>query len=124
MGGMQSSMDPYVLFWDGDCAFCSRCTAWALARSGPSIRAVPYQQATDPPMDDALRRACRSAVHLQLPDGRMERAGRACLTVLYLVGYRRTASVLRLPPLVWCVEIGYWVVARQRAFFSRFLFRT
>lgn len=75
-------------------------------------------------MDDALRRACRRAVHLQLPDGRLERAGRACLTILHLIGYRRTASVLRLRPLVWCVECGYWVVARYRAFFSRLLFRT
>jgi hypothetical protein len=27
-------------------------------------------------------------------------------------------------PLVWAVELGYWIVARNRAFFGRFLFRS
>ncbi len=27
-------------------------------------------------------------------------------------------------PLVWAVELGYWIVAGNRAFFGRFLFRS
>jgi len=74
-------------------------------------------------MDEQLQAACGRAVHLRHPDGRMERAGRACLTVLELVGYGRLARFLRRWPLVWGVEAGYWLVARNRMVFSRFLFR-
>jgi predicted DCC family thiol-disulfide oxidoreductase YuxK len=121
---MSSSEAQYVLFWDGDCAFCARCVSWALTKGGRALRAVPYQQATDPPMDAALQQACRRAVHLYRPSGQMERAGRACLTVLYLMGYGRLSNLLRRRPFVWLVECGYWLVARNRSFFSRFLFRT
>jgi hypothetical protein len=31
--------------------------------------------------------------------------------------------VLALPPLVWVVEVGYWLVARNRGLASRVLFR-
>jgi hypothetical protein len=27
-------------------------------------------------------------------------------------------------PFIWLVELGYWVVARNRPFFGRFLFRS
>lgn len=74
-------------------------------------------------MDEDLLRACRSAVHLCHPDGKIERAGRACLTVLSLMGYRRLSGALRTRPLLWFVEFGYGLVARNRSFFSRFLFR-
>ena len=120
---MTSPTAVYVLFWDGECGFCMRCVDWALARAGYALRAIPYQEATDPPMNSDLQRACRSAVHLSHPSGKMERAGRACLTVLSLMGYRRISSLLRSWPLVWFVEFSYWLVARNRSFFSNFLFR-
>jgi hypothetical protein len=74
-------------------------------------------------MNPTLIRACRRAVHLQHPDGQLERAGRACLTVLELIGYRRLAHWGRMRPLVWAIELGYWLVARNRSLFSRWLFR-
>lgn len=116
--------DKYWLLWDGECGFCRRAVFWALARDQVGLlAALPYQQAPWPPMDENLALACRRAVHLRHPDGRLEGAGRACLRVLELVGYRRTAHWLRLPPLVWGVELGYWLVARNRMVFSRLLFR-
>jgi hypothetical protein len=85
------------------------------------MRLVPYQEAPDPPVDPELRRRAERAVHLLLPDGRRFRAGRACVEILARLGYRRTAAVLRLPPLIWLLEIGYWVVARTRPVYGRFL---
>ncbi|MBI2506250.1 MAG: DUF393 domain-containing protein [Candidatus Latescibacteria bacterium] len=114
----------YWLLWDGDCGFCRRAVAWALARDREGrLAALPYQQAPWPPMDEDLALACGGAVHLRHPDGRLERAGRACLTVLELVGFPKIARWLRRWPLVWGVEAGYWLVARNRMLFSRLMFR-
>ena len=114
----------YWLLWDGDCGFCRRAVAWALSRDWQGrLQVQPYQQVPWPPMDEALAAACRRAVHLCHPDGRWERAGRACLSVLELAGCQNMARLLRLPPLVWGVELGYWVVARNRGLFSRLVFR-
>lgn len=83
---------------------------------------VPYQDAPSPPMTPALRAACEKAVHVLLPGGTVLRAGRAALTVLELLGWKRTARLLLCPPLLWFVEIGYWIVAHNRSFFARLLF--
>jgi hypothetical protein len=74
-------------------------------------------------MTPALRDACPRAVHVVRADGTVLRAGRASLHVLGAIGWRRFARVLAWPPLVWLVELGYFIVARNRRFFSRFLFR-
>ena len=115
---------PALLLWDGDCGFCRRSAAWAERRdTGHAFRAIPYQQAPSPPMTPELRVACARAVHLVTADGRVLRAGRACLWVLERIGFPSLARVLALPPLVWAVELGYWLVARNRMLASRFLFR-
>jgi predicted DCC family thiol-disulfide oxidoreductase YuxK len=113
-----------LILWDGDCGFCRRAVQWALDhdRSG-GLEATPWQAAPSPPMNDALAEACLTAVHVITDDGRTLRAGRASLHVLRLCGYRLTSATLSLPPLVWCVEAGYWLVARNRMLFSRVLFR-
>ena len=115
---------PALLLWDGQCGFCRRSVEWAQRRdTGHTFQAVPYQQAPSPPMTPELRKACGRAVHLVMPDGGLLRAGRACLWVLERVGFPVLARVLRVPPLVWAVEVGYWLVARNRQLASRFLFR-
>ena len=117
-------LDQYWLFWDGECGFCRRGVAWLKSRDHRNlILPTPYQQAPDPPMDEQLSAACARAVHLLHPDGRLERAARACITALALAGFPRLARGLRWFPLVWLVEAGYWLVARHRALFSRLLFR-
>jgi len=115
---------PALLLWDGQCGFCRRSVEWAQRRdTGHTFQAVPYQQAPSPPMTPELRKACGRAVHLVMPDGALLRAGRACLWVLERVGFPVLARVLRVPPLVWAVEVGYWLVARNRQLASRLLFR-
>lgn len=53
----------------------------------------------------------------------MLRAGRAVLHALAVVGYGWLVWPLRFPPLIWLVEIGYGIVARNRRLFARFMFR-
>jgi predicted DCC family thiol-disulfide oxidoreductase YuxK len=74
-------------------------------------------------MTPDLYRACARAVHLITPDGHVLRAGRAVVEVLRLLGWRRRAALLLLPPFVWLVELGYRIVANHRPFFGRFFFR-
>lgn len=74
-------------------------------------------------MTPELRRQCERALHVITTDGRVLRAGRAVLFVFERCGLPWTARVLGLPPLVWMVELGYWIVASNRRFFARFFFR-
>ena len=83
---------------------------------------VPYQEAPSPPMTPELRAACRDAVHVLTRDGAVLRAGRASLFILEGLGYR-SARLGMAPPFAWAVELGYRIVARNRRFFSRFMFR-
>ena len=115
---------PALLLWDGECGFCRRSVEWAERRdTGHAFQAIPYQQAPSPPMTPELRKASARAVHLLTPEGEVLRAGRACLWVLQRIGYPVLARVLAVPPLVWAVELGYWLVARNRGLASRLLFR-
>ncbi|MGH7321876.1 MAG: hypothetical protein ACRELA_19930 [Candidatus Rokuibacteriota bacterium] len=84
---------------------------------------MPYQTAPRPPMSDSLAARCARSVHVLTADGRLLAAGRACLFVLGALGWPRLARAGALPPLIWLVEAGYWIVARHRGFFSRLLFR-
>ena len=112
-----------LVLWDGDCGFCRRSVEWVLRKDAAgAIRAVPYQEAPSPPMTPELRAACSHAVHVITPEGRTLRAGRACLDVLGRIGFPFWARLLSIPPLVWAVEVGYWLVARNRMLASRFLF--
>jgi len=74
-------------------------------------------------MTPELREACKRALHVLTSSGDILKAGRATLFILEQIGYRRLARLLRLPPLVWAVELGYRIVASNRSFFARLLFR-
>ena len=73
-------------------------------------------------MTPALRDACARAVQVVRADGTTLRAGRATLYILSRVGWGWFARLLAWPPMVWPVEAIYWLVARNRVLFSRFLF--
>ncbi len=74
-------------------------------------------------MTDSLAARCARAVHVLGADGTLLAGGRASLFVLGRIGWPRLARGLARPPLVWLVEAGYRLVARNRGFFGRFLFR-
>jgi len=74
-------------------------------------------------MTPELRVACDKAVHVITADGDAIPAGRAALFVLERVGWGALARFLGYPPMIWFVELGYRVVANNRIFFSKFMFR-
>jgi len=76
-------------------------------------------------MTPELREACARAMHVRTEDGHFLRAGRATLFVLDRLGgaWRFAARVLRVPPFVWAVELGYWFVARNRGWIGPLLLR-
>jgi predicted DCC family thiol-disulfide oxidoreductase YuxK len=115
---------PELLLWDGRCGFCRRSVEALVRRdTGHAFRAMPYQEAPSPPMSPELRAACARAFHVVTHEGRVLRGGRAALYVLERLGHPGLARLLGLPPLVWAVELGYWLVARNRQLFSRLIFR-
>jgi hypothetical protein len=75
-------------------------------------------------MTPALREAARHAVQVVTFDGRRFEAGRAVLFILEEIGWHpRLARLAQRRPLIWLVELGYRIVARNRPFFGRFFFR-
>jgi hypothetical protein len=74
-------------------------------------------------MTPELRARCARAVHVLTADGRVLRAGRASLFLLERCGYKWSARLLSWPPLVWGVELGYYIVAKNRRLFGKFMFR-
>jgi hypothetical protein len=76
-------------------------------------------------MTPALREQARKAVQVMTADGRQLSAGRAVLFVLDEIRWHpRTVRLAGRRPFIWAVELGYWIVARNRSFFGRFLFRS
>lgn len=109
-----------MVLWDGQCGFCGRCIAWALGRDPEGhLQFEPYQRVDE--LGPDLREACSRAVHVITVDGDVLRAGRACLFVLGRIGWPRIAAVLRLPPLIWGIELGYKIVAANRGRLSRWM---
>ncbi|MBK7399742.1 MAG: hypothetical protein IPJ34_26680 [Myxococcales bacterium] len=76
-------------------------------------------------MTEALRAACVRAIHVLPVDGEGPtlRAGRAATFVLGQIGCHRLSRLLSWVPFLWFVELGYFVVARNRVLFSKLLFR-
>jgi hypothetical protein len=74
-------------------------------------------------MTDALREACARAIHVVKADGTILRAGRASMYILQYLGWGWFARFLTYPPMIWFVELGYFIVARNRKLFAKFMFR-
>ncbi len=76
-------------------------------------------------MTPRLREQARRAIQVVTSNGQRFAAGRAVLFVLEEIGWHPRLARLGLHrPCVWVIELGYWVVARSRPFFGRFLFRS
>ncbi len=76
-------------------------------------------------MTPVLREQARKAVQVITADGRQLSAGRAILFALDEIHWHPSAVRLAARrPFIWLVELGYWIVARNRPIFGRFLFRS
>lgn len=78
-------------------------------------------------MTEELRGACARSVHVLRADGVTLRGGRAAMFVLEQLSrgslWGALARFLTLRPMIWFVELGYFIVARNRKLFSRIMFR-
>ena len=119
-----SESNRHEVLWDGGCGFCGRAMNWIERRDdGSQLEFIPYQAIPTPPMTPELAKACAYALHVRTRDGEMIEAGRATLFVLDQVGFTVLARILGLRPFVWGFELAYWILARNRHVFGRFLFR-
>jgi predicted DCC family thiol-disulfide oxidoreductase YuxK len=76
-------------------------------------------------MTPRLREEAADAVQIITRNGRQLSAGRAVLFALAEIGWHPwLARLARRPPLIWFVELGYWIVARNRPFFSKVFLRS
>jgi hypothetical protein len=76
-------------------------------------------------MTPVLREQARKAVQVMTADGRQFSAGRAVLFVLEEIGWHPgLVHLAGRRPFIWAIELGYWIVARNRSFFGRFLLRS
>ncbi|MFQ3610249.1 MAG: DUF393 domain-containing protein [Fimbriimonadales bacterium] len=110
------------LLWDGECDFC----AWSVARvrardRNQQFRVVPFQSAPPELLQKVNPHQLLRGVHVISREGRVFRAGRAVLFIMEQLGNRWLARILSLPPLIWGVELGYWLIARNRKRISRWL---
>ena len=83
---------------------------------------IPYQDVRAGWMSADLRAACCLAIHVRKPDGEILRAGVATLYILDQLGWPGMRLLARRP-FIWVIEAVYRLVANNRLFFSRFLFR-
>ena len=75
-------------------------------------------------MTPQLHEQARRAVQVITSDGTQLSAGRAVLFVLEQIGWHPALARLgQRQPFVWLVELGYHLVARNRAFLDQRLFR-
>lgn len=75
--------------------------------------------------DDELHAKCQRAAHVVTRDNHMLRGGQAMMYALAQIGWAGgfVPRVLAMPPLIWFIEIGYKIVARNRKVFSKIFFR-
>jgi hypothetical protein len=74
-------------------------------------------------MTPELRVACARAVHVRTATGGILFGGRAVVFLLPAIGFPKVARMLSWPPVLFFVELLYRLVANNRRFFARFLFR-
>lgn len=76
-------------------------------------------------MTPELYKHAQRAVQVITSDGRRYAAGRAILFILKEIGWHPTlVRVAHRQPFVWVFEFVYRIIASNRPFFLRFMFRS
>lgn len=115
--------DRHWMIWDGECGLCSATARWVHKKDRKKqFQIVTYQNTPRPPMTDAIFEQCKSAVVVMTSDGKQFNGADGILFVLEHLGWGVFARILRLPPLVWVMRLGYLVIARNRGRLSRWFF--
>ena len=112
------------VLWDGSCGLCS-WSVQRLRRFDRKRRLVfsQFQNAPSPPMRPGLEERCLRELVVVAPDGRELGGARAVFFALRGTSLGWLAAWWSLPPFVWLASGAYALVARNRGFLSKTLFR-
>jgi predicted DCC family thiol-disulfide oxidoreductase YuxK len=122
--GERKDPENAVLIYDGECSVCRGTVEWIRPRSSPG--AFEFLSFHSGEMERRFpfldREACKQAVHLVLPDGRVLAGDRAAPEVFSRIpGYRWIARVLRFPGARGLSRVFYrWFARRRHAIASLF----
>ena len=86
------------------------------------LSTVPYQDVQSPPMTPHFRKLAPKTLLVFSPGGQVYSHARAVLFVYKKLGYH-FVTPFWYAPLRWPIELGYRILAGNRIFFSKFLFR-
>lgn len=114
-------MKKHLVLWDGDCGFCRRSVQWLQKQD--RYGALKFQPNQEADISPQLRQACQSAVHVIKSDGEILKAGRAVLFCAQFTRWHQLARMGQWPIFLPFIELGYALVAKNRMFFSKILFR-
>lgn len=104
-----------VLVYDGDCAFCSSCVAFAERRLRPRCLIVPWQRADLASLGVDRRRAEYEVLWVT-PPGVVYGGAEAVAKLLLSAGgaWAVAGALLRMPPVRWIARGVYRVIADNR----------
>jgi predicted DCC family thiol-disulfide oxidoreductase YuxK len=112
------------LLWDGECGMCAEVARWVRRKdTRKQFIICQYQNCPTPPMNPALFERCKFEMAVVTEDGRELGGARGVLFILSKIGWGWFARLLAAPPFIWPIMLGYLLVARNRGFFSKLLFR-
>ncbi|MBL8060400.1 MAG: DUF393 domain-containing protein [Chthonomonas sp.] len=104
----------HMLIYDADCGFCQWSADRLISRGGP-FEASPNSR--HPELKDRSKRE----IIVRLASGRELGGANAVLFILSQSGWGWFARMLMLPPFIWVLGAGYWIIARNRQRISRLL---
>jgi len=113
----------YVLLWDGQCDFCRRSVKWLHKKAPDKFVPLPYQEQKSwlPP---EIYADCKRQLYLRTPGGKYLGGGDAVIKLLEVMGWKSLSWILELLVLRQLTGLAYRLVARNRNFLSRFLFKS
>lgn len=104
----------HLLIYDADCGFCQWSADRLMARRGP-FDASPNSRHPE------LKERSKREIIVRLASGKELGGAYAVLFILQHTGWGWFAQLLSLPPFIWLLRAGYWVIARNRQRISRLL---
>lgn len=105
-----------AMLWDGECGFCSHWIRRWQKATGDAVEYHPYQEVLSG-FPQVSEEACRKAVQLVMPDGRVFSAAHAVLQSLAIGGRAKWMLGLyeRCGAFRWLAETAYRFVAANRS---------
>ena len=115
--------DRELVIWDGGCGFCAEVTRRLQAKDKRgALDFQPNFAIPSPPMTPEIAERSNREIIFLTRDGRVVGGAKAVFTILSRLGWGWLGTLLAVPPLVWPMEFGYRIVARNRGWISRRFF--